>query len=146
MSFSSMSAPPAAGRCAKTVGIFVLDFVSRCITAVLPGPSVRILVCHPEPSESRSITSVCRAFRGTGPLPSSLFHFLRQCPLRSKQACLYPKSLPHSLFNLVVQMVKNLPAMQETGFNPGIERIPWSRKWQPTPVFLLENSKDRGAW
>ena len=93
------SAPLASGRCAKTVAIFVLDFVSRCITAVLPGPSMRILVCHPEPSESQSITTVCRAFRGTGPLPSSPFHFLRQCPLGSKQARLYPKSLSHSLFN-----------------------------------------------
>ena len=33
-------------------------------------------------------------------------------------------------------MVKNLPAMQETGFNPWVEKIPWSRKWLPTPVFL----------
>ena len=23
---------------------------------------------------------------------------------------------------------------------------PWWRAWQPTPVFLLENSMDRGAW
>ena len=22
----------------------------------------------------------------------------------------------------------------------------WRREWQPTPVFLLENSTDRGAW
>ena len=22
----------------------------------------------------------------------------------------------------------------------------WGRKWQPTPVFLLENLRDRGAW
>ena len=22
----------------------------------------------------------------------------------------------------------------------------WKRKWQPTPVFLLENPRDRGAW
>ena len=34
-------------------------------------------------------------------------------------------------------MVKNLPAMQETGFDPWVRKIPWSRKWQPTPVFLL---------
>ena len=31
-------------------------------------------------------------------------------------------------------VVKNLPAMQETWFNPCIGRIPWRRK--PTPVFL----------
>ena len=26
--------------------------------------------------------------------------------------------------------------MQETWFNPWIRKIPWRRKWQPTPVFL----------
>ena len=35
---------------------------------------------------------------------------------------------------------------QETGFDPWIRKIPWSRKWQPTPVFCLENPMDRGAW
>ena len=45
-------------------------------------------------------------------------------------------------------MVKNLPAMQETQgspiclqcrrrrFSPWGRKIPWRRKWQPTPVFL----------
>ena len=23
---------------------------------------------------------------------------------------------------------------------------PWRRKWQPTPVFVPENSMDKGAW
>ena len=35
--------------------------------------------------------------------------------------------------------IKNLPAMQETqktGVHPHIGKIPWRRKWQPTPVFL----------
>ena len=38
-------------------------------------------------------------------------------------------------------MVKNLPAMQEmqeTQFNPLVKKIPWRRKWEPTPVFLPE--------
>ena len=26
------------------------------------------------------------------------------------------------------------------GFNPWVGKIPWSRKWQPTPVFLPEKS------
>ena len=34
--------------------------------------------------------------------------------------------------SLVVQMVKNLPATQETW----VGKIPWRRAWQPTPVFL----------
>ena len=37
-------------------------------------------------------------------------------------------------------MVKNLPVIatrcRRHGFNPWVRRIPWSRKWQPTPIFL----------
>ena len=28
------------------------------------------------------------------------------------------------------------------GFDPWVRKMPWSRKWQPTPVFFL----DRGGW
>ena len=38
--------------------------------------------------------------------------------------------------SLVTQMVKNLPAMQETELNPWIWKILWRRKWQPTPLSL----------
>ena len=33
-------------------------------------------------------------------------------------------------------MVKNLPAVWETRFDPWVGRIPWQREWLPTPVFL----------
>ena len=33
-------------------------------------------------------------------------------------------------------MVKKLPEMQETQFNPWVRKIPWRREWQSTPVFL----------
>ena len=33
-------------------------------------------------------------------------------------------------------MVKNLPAMWETGFDPWVGKIPWRRKLQPTPISL----------
>ena len=36
----------------------------------------------------------------------------------------------------MAQMVKNLPAMQETRVNPWVGKIPWRRKGQPTAVFL----------
>ena len=41
----------------------------------------------------------------------------------------------------VAQWVKNPLAMQETEetshrFHPWLRKIPWRRKWQPTPVFL----------
>ena len=32
------------------------------------------------------------------------------------------------------------------GFDPGIGKILWRRKGQPTPVFLLVNPTDRGAY
>ena len=37
--------------------------------------------------------------------------------------------------SLVAQVVKSLPAMQEAWFDPWV-KIPWRRKWQPSPVFL----------
>ena len=47
-------------------------------------------------------------------------------------------------------MVKNLPANaggdKKHGFDPWVRKIPWRNKQQPTPVFLLENTRDRGAW
>jgi len=47
-------------------------------------------------------------------------------------------------------MVKNLPANaggdKKHGFDPWVRKIPWRNKQQPTPVFLLENTMDRGAW
>ena len=43
-------------------------------------------------------------------------------------------------------MVKNLPTMPESQFYPRVRKIPWRREWQPTPVFLLGNPMDRGAW
>ena len=38
--------------------------------------------------------------------------------------------------SLVAQLVKNLPAMQETWVQFPVGKSPWRRKWQPTPVLL----------
>ena len=38
--------------------------------------------------------------------------------------------------SLVVQKVKNLPAVQETRFNPWVRKISWRRAWLLTPVLL----------
>ena len=38
----------------------------------------------------------------------------------------------------VEQVVKNLPANTRDRFNPWVRKIPWRRKWQPTPIFLPE--------
>ena len=44
-------------------------------------------------------------------------------------------TLQYSWASLVAQMVKNLPAMRETGFDPCVGKIPWRRERLPTPVF-----------
>ena len=41
----------------------------------------------------------------------------------------------HGAF-LVAQMVKKLPATQETVFDPWVGKISWRREWQPTPEFF----------
>ena len=38
--------------------------------------------------------------------------------------------------SLIPQLVKNVPAMQETQFNSWVGKIPWRRDRLPTPVFL----------
>ena len=49
--------------------------------------------------------------------------------------------------SLVAQMVKNPPAKAgDAGLILGSGRSPWRRKRQPTLVFLLGKSMDRGAW
>ena len=46
------------------------------------------------------------------------------------------------IITLWAQMVKNLPAMQETWvWSLGFKKIPWRREWQPTPVFLPGESQ-----
>ena len=32
------------------------------------------------------------------------------------------------------------------GFNPWVGKIPWRRKWQPTPVSLLRKSHEQRSW
>ena len=41
-----------------------------------------------------------------------------------------------SMASLLAQMVKYLPAMQETRVDPWVGKIPWKMAWQPPPVFL----------
>ena len=43
-------------------------------------------------------------------------------------------------------MVKNLPARWRPGFDPWVGKILWRKEWLLTPVFLLGNPMDSGAW
>ena len=50
----------------------------------------------------------------------------------------------------MAQVVKNPPAKAEdsrdAGSIPGSIRFPWSRKWQPTPVFLPGEFHGQRNW
>ena len=35
---------------------------------------------------------------------------------------------------------------KKSKIDPWVRKIPWRRKWQPTPVFLLGQSMNREAW
>ena len=49
--------------------------------------------------------------------------------------------------SLIAQMVKSLPAMQETqGLIPGSVRSPEEGNGNPLQYSCLENSMDRGSW
>ena len=48
--------------------------------------------------------------------------------------------------SLVAQLVKNLPAMQETRVQSQGQEDPLEKGWLPTPISCLENPMDRGAW
>ena len=48
--------------------------------------------------------------------------------------------------SLVAQLLKNLPAMQETLVQFLVGKIPWRRTGYPLQYSGLENSMDGGAW
>ena len=64
-----------------------------------------------------------------------LYHLSHQGSLKMKDKNRPINLLIRSQINLaslVAQTIKGLPVMQETW----VEKIPWRRAWQPTPVFL----------
>ena len=46
----------------------------------------------------------------------------------------------------MTQMEKNLPAMWEAQVRTPGQEDPLKRGWLPTPIFLLGNPMDPGAW
>ena len=66
------------------------------------------------------------------------------CILKAKTTCQFSvlKFSPWYLVSLVARVVKNLLCLQcrRPRFDPRVRKIPWRRKWQPTPVFLPRES------
>ena len=59
--------------------------------------------------------------------------------------CYLPGAKLWQRASLVAQMVKRLPAMQETRFDSWVGKIPWRRKWQSTPALLPGKSHGHGS-
>ena len=58
--------------------------------------------------------------------------------------CIIWMSFPLTVWDsLVAQMVKSLPVMRETRVRSPGQKIPWRRKWKPSPVFLPGKSHER---
>ena len=58
-----------------------------------------------------------------------------------------PGSKDKTNHSLVVEMVNNLPAMQETRFDPWVGKIPLEKgNGNPLQYSCLENPMDRGPW
>ena len=53
--------------------------------------------------------------------------------------------LEGNVASLVAQTKSVCLQCRKPGFDPWFRKIPWRRKWQPTPVFLPGKSHDRGA-
>ena len=77
--------------------------------------------------------------------------YLRICQLlfeimRTKRtSCQFAFCRPPTRASLVTEMVKNLPAMQETGSTPGSERCPGEGNGNTFQYSCRENSMDRRA-
>ena len=69
----------------------------------------------------------------------SLLSHITRCELRPEWF-IWPYSWVHYYFllSLMVLVVKSLPVQghKRGGLDPRVGKIPWRRKWQPTPVFL----------
>ena len=68
--------------------------------------------------------------------------------LLGQAVCFYRKCLQVSFGAFqVVLVVKNPPCqfrrLKRHGFDPWIKKIPWRRKGQPTPVYLLGESHEQ---
>ena len=88
-------------------------------------------------------------------IQSHLNWVIKLCSLYEKNVYFFMKDILSALYNtehqihfnfwsklflswasLVAQMVKKLLQCGRSGFDTWVDKIPWRRVWQPTPVFL----------
>ena len=107
------------------------------------------LLSRPEPARSLSLHWAVTGARPHPQLPVSAAVFI--CVLsgsvRDSQAYPTPNTYRLALYrDLVAQMVKNPPAMQETWVPPLSREDPLEGHGHPLQCSCLETPTDRGAW
>ena len=123
-----------------------MGFSRQAYWSELPGPSPGNLL-------DRGIkpASLVSPPLGGGSLSLSPPGKISCCPREFQQSSLAPQferinSLGLSLHSLMATLVKEITCQwRRHGFHSWVIKIPWRRKWQPTPVSCLENLMHREA-
>ena len=61
--------------------------------------------------------------------------------IKKNQILSFAAIMQLSYISLVGSVIRICLQSRRHGFNPWVWKIPWRRKWQPTPVFLPEKSQ-----
>ena len=120
--------------------IFCMDDLSTGVRGMLKSPTIIMLLLISHFIFVNHIS--CDAFYWNTPFSSNSAANFQMCFVLN-ETNIYRCQVHLAQYFLVAQMVKNLPAIREPGFDPWVGKVPWRRKWQPTPVFLLGESHGR---
>ena len=129
-------------------GTFFSLLFSRCISltrgmlARLPF-SISVILLFPRPSLKMIIKCInpwaddmIQLVENTTKLEIFVYMFRKRYSMLSFNNLFQDAIALSSSASLVAQVVKRLLAMQRPEFDPWVGKIPWRRKWQPTPVLL----------
>ena len=88
-----------------------------------------------------------RLYNSLGSLVGFFLSDSQSAPCAHRHTVNYLFSFISSTFSLVIDVSLNIHLQcRRPRFDPWDRKIPWSRKWQPTPVFLPGKFMDREAW
>ena len=114
--------------------IMLIHIVSKWLkfksSSKITGPGTSVAVQWLKLCTLNAVSMSSTPSQGTKIL-HALQHFLK------KKKKIHRSPLKYTWASLVAQILKNIPAMQETQVQSWVRKIPWRRAWQPTAVFLL---------
>ena len=127
---------PWTAACQASMSLTISQNLPKLMSSESVMPSNHLILCWPLlflPSFSPSI----RVFSNESALYIAFIYLFYKW---------YLQLITLHLYSLVVQLVKNPPAMRELDLIPGLGRSPWEGNGYPLQYSCLENLMDRGAW